>query len=222
MTKTAAVGNFTVVQGAETWIREAIMDGNLKPGERINQDAIAEELGVSRMPIREALSKLEQTGFVVIQPHRGAHVAPLSLDHIEEVYLMRASLESLAARLAAERMTDDVVDRLSRILKEAVAAIEEGEPETLFRLNSEFHRTGYAVSGRRLLCKTINDLRDHSDRYRRFHSRLFKRSKEAFHEHEKIFTAWSERDATAAEHWTRTNLENSAHALVGALKEAAP
>jgi DNA-binding GntR family transcriptional regulator len=209
----------TMVDLVEDRIRDAILSGKFKPNERINQDELAQELQVSRMPIREALTRLEKSGFVIIQPHRGSRVAPLSTDHIEEMYLMRASLESLAARLAAERITDDVINQLNEILDQIEVALNNKDAERLFDLNRNFHRTGYRASGRSFLCHTINNLRDHCDRYRRHQVRIVDRPPESFKEHQQIFKAWRERDPQAAEYWTRVNLENSGACLINALRE---
>jgi DNA-binding GntR family transcriptional regulator len=209
----------TAVDLAERWIRDAILTGKLGPDERINQDAIAAELQVSRMPVREALAKLEKAGFVNIQPHRGSRVAPLSIDHIEEVYLMRASLESLAARLASGRMTDDKIRRLKEILNQVAVAIKERDAERLFELNRDFHRIGYEASGKPFLCTTINNLRDHCDRYRRHQTRIAERAPESLKEHQDILRAWEKRDPAGAEEATRLNLENSAASLIKVLRD---
>lgn len=208
----------TMVDLVENWIRDAILNGKLKPNERINQDELAQELQVSRMPIREALVRLEKSGFVIIQPHRGSRVAPLSIDHIEEMYLMRASLESLAARLAAGRMIDGVINQLNEILDQIEVALINKDADRLFHLNRDFHRTGYKASGKPFLCRTINNLRDHCDRYRRHQVRIVDRPSQSFKEHQQIFEAWRERDPQAAEHWTRVNLENSGASLINALR----
>ena len=84
-------------------LREAIRDGILEPGERLMEIQIAEELGVSRTPVREAIRKLELEGYVVMLPRRGTYVANLSIKDINEVYEIRASIDALAAGLAAER-----------------------------------------------------------------------------------------------------------------------
>ena len=99
-------------------LRQAIKDGVLKPGERLMEIRLAEELGVSRTPIREAIRKLEQEGFVVMVPRRGTYVADISLKDISQVFEIRGALEELAAGLAAERITPDELERLERILVE--------------------------------------------------------------------------------------------------------
>ena len=99
-------------------LRQAIKDGVLKPGERLMEIQLADELGVSRTPIREAIRKLELEGFVVMVPRRGTYVADISLKDIAQVFEIRSALEELAAGLAAERITPDELEYLERILVE--------------------------------------------------------------------------------------------------------
>ena len=93
-------------------LRQAIQDGVLKPGERLMEIPLAEELGVSRTPIREAIRKLELEGFVVMVPRRGTYVANISLKDITQVFEIRSALEELAAGLAAERITEEEIETL--------------------------------------------------------------------------------------------------------------
>ena len=95
-------------------LRQAIQDGVLKPGERLMEIPLAEELGVSRTPIREAIRKLELEGFVVMIPRRGTYVANISLKDITQVFEIRSALEELAAGLAAERITEEEIETLER------------------------------------------------------------------------------------------------------------
>ena len=96
-------------------LRQAIQDGVLKPGERLMEIPLAEELGVSRTPIREAIRKLELEGFVVMVPRRGTYVANISLKDITQVFEIRSALEELAAGLAAERITEEEMETLRRL-----------------------------------------------------------------------------------------------------------
>lgn len=199
------------------YLKEAILNGDLEPEARIDPEEIAEQLNLSPMPVRQALLRLEETGFVTRQPHRGAFVAPVSKEQIREIYLIRASLEALAARLAAECMTDDAIERLEEILSQAQIARESEDFTRLNELNAEFHTIGYETTGLPLLLKLIADLRAHSERYRRLHSQLSHRTAEAYREHGQILNAWRNRDANAAEHWVRLNIEESARTLIETL-----
>mgnify|MGYP003604270036 CR=1 FL=1 len=97
-------------------LRDAIRKGILRPGERLMEIQLAEELGVSRTPVREAIRKLELEGYVIMMPRRGTYVANLSIRDVNEVFEIRTSLDSLASGLAAERITDEELESLQRLL----------------------------------------------------------------------------------------------------------
>ena len=97
-------------------LRDAIRKGVLAPGERLMEIQLAEELGVSRTPVREAIRKLELEGYVIMMPRRGTYVANLSIRDVNEVFEIRTSLDSLASGLAAERITDEELEHLQRLL----------------------------------------------------------------------------------------------------------
>ena len=128
----------------------AILDGRLAPGQRLNVDEIARELGVSKIPVREAVSRLESRGFVVQTPHAGARVAPVSLRELKGIFLVRIELEGLATRLAAETITEPDMARLRAIQAETEDQYAAGEMEWMSHHNRCFHKviahaTGYAT-----------------------------------------------------------------------------
>jgi len=108
-------------------LREAIMNGTLHAGERLMEIQLAEEMGVSRTPVREAIRKLELEGFVVMIPRKGAYVSDISLKDINDVFEIRTALDALAAGLAAERITDDELELLERLLVEIAESVEQGD-----------------------------------------------------------------------------------------------
>ena len=120
-------------------LREAIVDGVLKPGERLMEIQLAEELGVSRTPVREAIRKLELEGFVVMIPRRGTYVADMSIKDINEVYEVRTALDVLAAGLAAERITEEELEQMERLLVQIGEYIEQGDMDKIVEVDSQFH-----------------------------------------------------------------------------------
>jgi DNA-binding GntR family transcriptional regulator len=100
------------------YMKDAIITGKLKPGERLMEVQLAEKLGVSRTPVREAIRKLELEGLVVMVPRKGAYVADLDAKDLLNVLEVRSSLEGLAASLAAERITEEEIDKLKKIIEE--------------------------------------------------------------------------------------------------------
>ena len=127
-------------------LRQAIKEGILKPGERLMEIQLADELGVSRTPIREAIRKLELEGFVVMIPRRGTYVADISLKDVVQVFEIRSALEELAAGLAAERITPDELEELERILVEINEYIDRDEFDKIVDTDIRFHGVLYRAS----------------------------------------------------------------------------
>jgi DNA-binding GntR family transcriptional regulator len=120
-------------------LRNAIAGGVLKPGQRVLEVELAEELGVSRLPIREAIRQLEHEGLLVSLPHRGTFVAQVTQDDIREMFSLREALESLAARLVAERASPAEVAALQQLVDEMGPASARRDYATLFKIDTEFH-----------------------------------------------------------------------------------
>ncbi len=152
-------------------IRDLILKGRLKPGDRLRQDELADTFGVSTMPIREALRQLQAEGLVIFRPRRGAIVATVSVAEYEEIYRIREALEILACRWAGEDFERIPVDRLRVLLGE----IEEAEAnfEDVYRrmqLVREFFFSIFAASEREHLLRILSSLWDLSQQYRRYFS----------------------------------------------------
>jgi DNA-binding GntR family transcriptional regulator len=126
-------------------LREAILVGRYRPGERLVQDDLATSLGISRIPLREALRQLEGEGLVIISPRRGATVRPLAPKDVVDLYDIRLSLETLAARRGAERYVD-IRPATERRAFEARSAVSAGALPTLFHLDRDFHADLAATS----------------------------------------------------------------------------
>jgi DNA-binding GntR family transcriptional regulator len=143
-------------------IRAAILAGQFKPGDRLIEDRLAEEFGVSRNPIREAMRALAAEGLIEVTARRGAVVASLSPQEAEELLEVRATLEGANARLAARRRDGAVLPQLEAILARGTQAIEAGRVEDLPGLNANFH-AGLAQAGHnRVLSDLMRTLRDRS------------------------------------------------------------
>ena len=123
---------------AALYIRRLIFDGVLREGDRVPQDAIAERLGLSRVPVREALLSLEREGWITIKPHRGAFIGALDETVVRDHYELYGHVYSFAAARAAERSTPEMLERLSELQKQIQAA---QDPQTAWRLNQAFHGT---------------------------------------------------------------------------------
>jgi len=143
-------------------LREAIVRGELLPGERLNQLAIAELFQVSRIPIRNALQRLAAEGLVTLRAHRTATVTELSLEELEEIYAIRGTLEGVTAEIATATLSSDRIEELASI----VAALDDADDrESWIDLNLRFHATIYAAAGRPRTVAIIRQLRQLSGPY---------------------------------------------------------
>jgi DNA-binding GntR family transcriptional regulator len=139
-------------------LRERILTGRLKPGDRLVERELAEDLGVSRVPVREAIRSLEAEGFVVVQSPRRVVVRQLARVDVEELFDVREALESLAAGLAAARAGKPELRRLERLLADAARATSRGDAARIPVLNSRFHDEIVAIAGNGLLTSLLQPL----------------------------------------------------------------
>jgi DNA-binding GntR family transcriptional regulator len=133
------------------FIIDAILRGEFKPGDRIVESSLARRLGVSQAPVREGLRDLVLQGFLQIEPFKGTTVRSFSPQELLEVYTVRAALESLAARLAAVRLTEADASALRRILDEMIDAAQREDRDRMVQLNNYFHETILQISGNKML-----------------------------------------------------------------------
>ncbi|MDF2569287.1 MAG: rspR 3 [Sporomusa sp.] len=203
---------------AET-LREAIVNGVLKPGERLMEIQLAEELGVSRTPVREAIRKLELEGFVVMIPRRGTYVADLSIKDINEVFEIRTALDVLAAGLAVERITEDELEQLERLLVEIAELIEQDDADKIVESDSQFHDILYRASRNDRLVGIINNLREQFTRFRSISIQYPGRMQKSVEEHRRLVEAIASRDTDLAQQLAREHMENSEQTLLQDLND---
>lgn len=199
----------TISEIAFNEIRQAILSGKFRPGERINQKQLTEELGISIIPLREAFKQLQSEGFISIIPHRGAYVNELSLREIEDVYLIRIELEELAAQLASKRLTQRDVKTMETLFARMESATERNDFRSLFNLNRKFHFTVYQACRRPLLLELLNELWDRSTRYRTIQTHDAQRVKEELGEHRDILEACSRENKRGLSEAIRFNVQKS-------------
>jgi len=199
-------------------LREAIILGRLKPGERLMEIQLAEEMGVSRTPVREAIRKLELEGFVVMVPRKGAYVAGISLKDIADVFEVRAALEGLAAGLAAERITEEEMDELERSLFKISTGVEE-DFNAIVEGDSSFHDLIYKASRNQRLVSIITHLKEQIHRFRMTSLSQPGRTKIALDEHKMIVEAICDRNVELAQTLAREHVENAEQSLLNALRE---
>jgi DNA-binding GntR family transcriptional regulator len=191
-------------------LREAILQGHLKPGEKIDQDLVADELDVSRTPIREALRVLESEGFVDIRPHRGAYVSTVTQKDIQEIYEVRALIEAEMVRQVTPMIPDAVLDQLEQSLEEAQT--EEGAGYVASDVT--LHDAIAALVRNELLKEILDSLNRRIIRVRRFAQlQPGYHLQESHQEHCAIVQAMRKRDRDRAAKLMARHLRNSAQRI---------
>jgi len=170
-------------------IREAIIAGELKPGERLMEVQLAEKMGVSRTPVREAIRKLELEGLVEMEPRKGAHVAEVSVKDIMDVLEVRASMDALATSLAAQRITPEEVKELKHIFSQFVTNVEKENVNGTIKKDVEFHDVIYRASRNDKLLQISNSLREQVQRFRVIYLKGYGSTNDVIKEHEQIIEA---------------------------------
>lgn len=195
-------------------LRQAIKDGVLKPGERLMEIQLADELGVSRTPIREAIRKLEQEGFVVMVPRRGTYVSDVSLKDISQVFEIRSALEELAAGLAAERITDEELERLERILVEVNGFISKDDFDKIVDADIRFHDILYHASRNTRLFDILHNLREQLLRFRSISMHYPGRLAATWEEHRQMVENIASHNSAMARKIAKKHMENSEKTLL--------
>lgn len=185
----------TIAAIVQERVREAILDGILPAGSRIDQNQLAVDLNVSIVPVREALKKLEAEGFVQIIPRRGAFVTETSLDDMQELYFARAIVEGQAAYHAAEKLTDEDLQVLDKLMVEMTVALEKQDYTQFMESNHRFHFLIYDTAGSRYLSNMITGLWELAERYRYRYVFLKDQASVIQSEHQAILDACHAKDS---------------------------
>ena len=179
-------------------IREAILRGALKPGEKVAEPELAERFGISRTPIREAFRQLESEGYLTVIPRKGAVVTALSERDVEEFYAIKSILEGYAARMAASNLSVKDIDRLEAINDRLEQLASVGDVKTFFRVHNEFHELFIRASGNEKLLELIGQLLMKFNRLRMASLSLPGRMEISVNEHKKILEAFKSHDGEKA------------------------
>jgi DNA-binding GntR family transcriptional regulator len=194
-------------------LRERILSGQLPGGIPLRQEHIAQEFGVSRIPVREALSRLEAEGLVTREHNRGSIVATMSLEDLQESLDIRAALEGRALRLAIPKMKAPDFAAVANVLERYAQATS---PTLWTELNLEFHLALYRAAGRPRLLRMIEDLIRGTDRYLRVYISFIVGRDDPLEEHRQILRACRERDVARAVRLLEGHIERTQKALEGA------
>lgn len=200
-------------------LREAIVTGKIKAGEKLNEPSLAEQYQVSRGPLREAIRRLVSMGLVQHKPHVGASVIPLELDRILELYEVREALEGMAARLAAQNMSDKEIQELKKLLDIHRQHYDDNAGEYMQADGDfDFHYQIIKGSGNALLTQQLCDELYHLIRMFRFQTSRFRsRSNRALIEHDQLIHAIEHRDPALAEMLMRRHISRAKDAITAHL-----
>ena len=180
-------------------LRQDIIDGKLKSGQKIIMSEVAKRFGLSDIPVREAIRRLESDGFVQFTPHIGAVVSKMDEKEVVEIYLIGIELEALATRLAVPYVTSDDINYLEKKNHEMEHAIKRNSPEQLGTLNKDFHLRIYRAAPFPYLYKLISDLWEKVERTQSVFAYVPERAAASVGEHRQIIEALRSKDLVAAE-----------------------
>ena len=179
-------------------LKMGILTGKILPGTRLLEVELADKMGVSRTPVREAIRRLEKEGLVNIEPRHGAYAAKVSVEDMIEILEVRELMESMAAQLAANRITQEQLDALMQTENEYQKAVKSGDVEDMIVLDSKFHKQVVEASHNRTLYQLIEPLQEIALRFRYMYYNDNTRAEKMPSEHERILKALSQGNGEAA------------------------
>lgn len=199
-------------------LRQAILIGELKPGERLMEIHLANELGVSRTPIREAIRKLELEGLVVMVPRKGAYVASISEQQLLDVLEVRRALETLSVSLACERITQNELDELKKACSEFEETTYSMDATGVARADVRFHDIILRATKNNRLVSLLNQISEQMYRYRFEYIKDTSNYSNLVKEHEELYYAMTNQDAERAVEVIRIHIDNQAAAVLKSIE----
>ena len=200
-------------------LRQAILRGEMEPGERLMEIQLADKLGVSRTPIREAIRKLELEGLVIMIPRKGAEVAHITEKDMRDVLEVRAALEELAATLACRNVTQEHIEELKMANKRFEAAIISKDVVAIVDADVNFHDIIYAMTDNPRLIQIINNLREQMYRYRLEYVKDARTHSILISEHNDIIRQLADKDVEKAKVIVRQHITNQEKGIIRLLNK---
>lgn len=199
-------------------LRQAILTGELKPGERLMEIHLANKLGVSRTPIREAIRKLELEGLVTMIPRRGAEVAQITEKSMNDVLEVRRALDALCVELACERITPEDTERLKLACEAFETAVKTRDVKQIARADVELHDIIVQATGNQRLIQLINNLSEQMYRYRFEYIKDISQHQRLIDEHRMIYEAIVKNDKEAASQAAHVHIDNQKKAIIAQIR----
>ena len=200
-------------------LRRAIITGEFAPGERLMEISLANRLGVSRTPVREAIRKLELEGLVIMIPRKGAHVAKITEKSLRDVIEIRCVLEEFAASRACERITEEGKEKLKEAHRQFVEAAQTNDIIDIVEKDEQFHDAIFQATCNDRLITIINNLREQFYRYRMEYVKDIEQHSVLVTEHEQLLHAIFNQDSETAKQIMRTHLKNQQEGVIQAIQE---
>ena len=201
-------------------LREAILKGELKPGERLMELQLAATLGVSRTPIREAIRMLEQEGLAVTIPRKGAEVAKMTEKDMEDVLQIRDALDELAASIACEQMTKEQLDTLTETMHEFEESTKSKDLKKIAAADVQFHDIIYQATGNPKLVNMLNNLREQMYRYRLEYIKDRQTRNTLIQEHQEIIDSIEKKDIERAKKAILVHIDNQERTILENMDKA--
>lgn len=200
-------------------LRDAILKGQLKPGERLLENHLADKLGVSRTPVREALRMLEQENLVELIPRRGAQVLDISAEDIKNVLEIRSALECVGIRHACQKMSEENLRELKRYNEEFEHAFEDKDYERVATMDEKFHDVIFCAAGNAKLTTIISNMRAQVYRYRMAYLKVYETKTAIINHHRGIVAAIENKDAEAGVRIMTDHIEHQTQVILKSLKK---
>ena len=195
-------------------LRQGILTGELKPGERLMEIHLANKLGVSRTPIREAIRKLELEGLVTMIPRRGAEVAQITEKSLKDVMEVRRALDALSVELACDRINDEELAALGKACESFEKAVSTGDPKKIAQADVEFHNIIVKAAGNTRLVQLINNLSEQMYRYRFEYIKDVSTHEQLIAEHRILFDCIQNKDKATAAKTAKLHIDNQENAIM--------
>ena len=199
-------------------LRQAILKGELKPGERLMEIQLANKLGVSRTPIREAIRKLEEEGLVIMTPRKGAVVAEITEKSLRDTLEVRRSLEKLAVRLACDRITSEGIAELKETERRFEEVFGTDDMTKIAEIDVAFHDIIYFATDNRKLIQILSNLQEQMYRYRVEYLKSLDCHSQLLEEHRALIKAIESGDKELAAELTTTHIENQVKIVVDTIR----
>ena len=195
-------------------LRQAILTGELKPGERLMEIHLANKLGVSRTPIREAIRKLELEGLVTMIPRRGAEVAQITEKSMNDVLEVRRALDALCVELACDRITDEELEQLKEAANNFEEAVKTKDLKKIAQADVELHEIIVHATGNQRLIQLVNNLSEQMYRYRFEYIKDSSQHDRLVEEHRVIYQSIVKKDKETASWAAKTHIDNQEKAII--------